>query len=131
MDDPDIPQGRPLFVPPTGAAVEGGGPDDDAGVGRGGRGGAAGPQPRVILRFADEKDLLVSGMLTGGSALAGHPAVIDCQKGKGHVLMFANNPMWRSETHGSYFLLFNAMLNFQHLDAGRAVGTGRGGRGAQ
>ena len=42
--------------------------------------------------------------------------------------MFANNPMWRSETHGSYFLLFNAMLNFEHLDAGRATG-GRGGRG--
>jgi hypothetical protein len=39
--------------------------------------------------------------------------------------------MWRSETHGSYFLLFNAMLNFQHLDAGKAVPAGRGGRGAQ
>jgi hypothetical protein len=78
----------------------------------------------VILRFAEEKDLLVSGMLTGGSALAGHPAVIDCQKGKGHVLMFANNPMWRSETHGSYFLLFNAMLNFQHLDAGKPAARG-------
>lgn len=134
MDDPDIPQGRPLFVPPTGQAVEGGGPDDDAnagGGGRGGRGGGGGPQPRVILRFADEKDLLVSGMLTGGSALAGKPAVIDCPSGKGHVLMFANNPMWRSETHGSYFLLFNAMLNFQNLDAGRTAPAGRGGRGAQ
>jgi hypothetical protein len=124
MDDPDIPQGRPLFVAPEGPAVA----DDEGGGGRGGRGGAQGPQPRVILRFADEKDLLVSGMLTGGAALAGHPAVIDCQKGKGHVLMFANNPMWRSETHGSYFLLFNAMLNYDHLDAGRAAG-GRGGRG--
>jgi len=132
MDDPDIPQGRPLFVPPTGAAVEGGGPDDDANAGgRGGRGGAAGPQPRVILRFAEEKDLLVSGMLTGGSALAGHPAVIDCQKGKGHVLMFANNPMWRSETHGSYFLLFNAMLNFQHLDAGKPAPRGAATGAAQ
>ncbi len=132
MDDPDIPQGRPLFVPPTGTVAEGGGPDDDAnaGGGRGGRGGG-GPQPRVILRFADEKDLLVSGMLTGGSALAGHPAVIDCELGKGHVLMFANNPMWRSETHGSYFLLFNAMLNFGHLDVGKAAPRGRGGRGAQ
>jgi hypothetical protein len=84
----------------------------------------------VILRFADEKDLLVSGMLTGGSALAGKPAVIDCPSGKGHVLMFANNPMWRSETHGSYFLLFNAMLNFQHLDAGKPAPRGGGGRGA-
>ena len=116
MDDPDIPQGRPLFVAPEGPVAA-----DEFGGGGRGRGGAQGPQPRVILRFADEKDLLVSGMLTGGSALAGHPAVIDCPSGKGHVLMFANNPMWRSETQGSYFLLFNAMLNFQHLDAGRAV----------
>jgi hypothetical protein len=125
MDDPDIPQGRPLFVAPEGPAVS---DDEGGGGGRGGRGGAQGPQPRVILRFADEKELLVSGMLTGGAALAGHPAVIDCQKGKGHVLMFANNPMWRAETHGSYFLLFNAMLNYDHLDAGRAA-AGRGGRG--
>jgi len=72
MDEPDIPQGRPLFVPPTGTATEGGGPDDDANAGGGrGRGGAAGPQPRVILRFADEKDLLVSGMLTGGQRVGG------------------------------------------------------------
>jgi len=132
MTEPDIPQGRPLFVPPTGNVVDGGGPDDDAGGGRGGRGGGnPAAAPRVILRFAAENDLLVSGEMAGGGELAGKPAVIDCQKGKGHVLMFANNPMWRSETHGSYFLLFNAMLNFQHLDAGRAAPAGRGGRGAE
>jgi hypothetical protein len=73
----------------------------------------------VVLRFADENELFVSGMLSGGAELAGKPAVIDAPRGKGHVVMFANNPMWRSETHGSYFLLFNAMLNFEHLDAGR------------
>jgi hypothetical protein len=28
--------------------------------------------------------------------------------------------MWRGETMGSYFLVFNAMLNFDHLDAGTA-----------
>jgi hypothetical protein len=133
MTDPDIPQGRPLFVPPEGAAVAGGGPDDDANAGgRGGRGGGnPAAAPRVILRFAPESNLLVSGMMAGGNELAGHPAVIDCPKGKGHVLMFANNPMWRSETHGSYFLLFNAMLNFQHLDAGRPAFRTGGGRGAE
>ena len=133
MTEPDTPQGRPLFVPPTGAAVDGGGPDDDANAGgRGGRGGGNPlTAPRVILRFAPEADLLVSGMMTGGSELAGKAAVIDCPKGKGHVLMFANNPMWRSETHGSYFLLFNAMLNFQHLDAGEAGGEGSTAGAAQ
>jgi hypothetical protein len=123
MDDADIPQARPLFVPPTGAVVA----EDDGGGGRGGRGGGnPAAAPRVILRFAEESNLLVSGMMAGGSELAGKAAVIDCPSGKGHVLMFANNPMWRSETHGSYFLLFNAMLNFQHLDAGKAAPRGAG-----
>jgi hypothetical protein len=78
-------------------------------------------RPRVVLRFADEKDLLVSGMLAGGSELAGKPAVLDVPVGKGHVVMFANNPMWRHETHGSFSLLFNAALNFDHLSVGRAA----------
>jgi hypothetical protein len=78
-------------------------------------------RPRTVVRFAEEKDLLISGMLSGGRELANHPAVIDVPRGKGHVLLFANNPVWRNETQGGYFLLFNAMLNFDHLDAGRSV----------
>jgi hypothetical protein len=33
--------------------------------------------------------------------------------------MFANNPMWRHETHGSFFMVFNAALNYDHLHVGR------------
>ena len=80
-------------------------------------------RPRVVLRFAaDEKSLLVSGELAGGSELANAPAVIDVPVGRGHVVMFANNPMWRHQTQGSFFLLFNAALNFDSLDTERAVG---------
>jgi hypothetical protein len=75
--------------------------------------------PRVVLRFAAEKDLPISGMLAGGSELAETPAVIDVPIGRGHVVLFANNPMWRQETQGSFMLLLNAALNFDHLDAGR------------
>jgi hypothetical protein len=78
-------------------------------------------QPRVVLRFAAEKDLLLSGMITGGNEIAEKPAVVDVPHGKGHVVLFANNPMWRGETSGSYFLVFNAILNFDHLDAGSAA----------
>jgi hypothetical protein len=78
-------------------------------------------QPRVVLRFAAEKDLLLSGMITGGNEIAEKPAVVDVPHGKGHVVLFANNPMWRGETMGSYFLVFNALLNFDHLDAGTAA----------
>ena len=79
-------------------------------------------RPRVVLRFfADEKSLLVSGMLAGGSELANAPAVIDVPVGKGHVVMFANNPMWRHQTQGSFSLIFNAALNFDSLNTERAV----------
>jgi hypothetical protein len=74
-----------------------------------------------VLRFSDEKDLLISGMLAGGKELANRPVVVDVPRGQGHVLLFANNPIWRNATQGSYFLLFNAILNFDHLGAG--VGT--------
>ena len=78
-------------------------------------------RPRIVLRFVpDEKSLLVSGMLAGGQELAGKPAVIDVPVGKGHVVMFATNPMWRHQTQGEFFLLFNAALNYNHLGAGRA-----------
>jgi hypothetical protein len=76
-------------------------------------------RPRVVLRFAAEKDLLISGMLAGGSELAGKAAVVDAPVGKGHVVMFANNPMWRHQTHGSFSLLFNAILNYDNLGVGR------------
>ena len=78
-------------------------------------------RPRVVLRFAqDEKNLLVSGMLAGGSELANAPAVVDVPLGKGHILLFATNPMWRHQTQGAFFLLFNAALNYDSLGVGRA-----------
>jgi len=75
--------------------------------------------PRVIVRFAAERDLLISGELAGGAALAETPAVVDIPVGRGHVVFFAINPMWRQETHGSFMLLMNAAMNFDHLQAGR------------
>ena len=73
-------------------------------------------QPRVVLRFATRADsLLLSGLLDGGSELAGRPAVIDVTSGKGHLVLFANRPMWRYETQGSFALVFNTLLNWSYL----------------
>ncbi|HYH87153.1 MAG TPA: M14 family zinc carboxypeptidase [Pyrinomonadaceae bacterium] len=77
-------------------------------------------RPRVVMRFArEERNLLVSGMLAGGSELANRPAIVDVPAGRGHVLLFATNPMWRHQTQGEFFLLFNAVLNFDNLGVGR------------
>jgi len=140
LTDPDIVQGRPAPVAEPGRPGRGGaGPGAGAGSGeeipdeiRATMGPLLPPpemRPRIILRFAsDEKDLLVSGMLAGGADLVGKPAVVDIPVGRGHVVMFANNPMWRHETQGSFFLLFNAALNYNHLGVGRAAPPRQGDR---
>ena len=74
---------------------------------------------RVIMRFDTTDKLLVSGMLDGGEELANKPAIVDVPVGKGHVVFFAINPIWRHQTLGSFFLLFNSVLNYRNLDAGR------------
>jgi Zinc carboxypeptidase len=79
-------------------------------------------RPRVVLRFSDQRDLLASGLLDG-SDVAQRPVVVDAPLGKGHVILFANNPVYRGETIGSYFLVFNTLLNFDHLDVGRKPDT--------
>ena len=73
------------------------------------------------VRFGDQNELLVSGLLDGGGDIAQRPAVVDVPVEKGHVVLFANNPIYRGETIGSYFLVFNTILNFDHLNAGRKL----------
>ena len=94
------------------------------GGGFGGRGGGgANPNaPRVLLSFpTDPNDMLLSGVLVGGEALAGRAVAVDAPIGKGHVVMFANRPFWRWQTQGNFFLGFNAILNWNDLDAGKAA----------
>jgi len=78
-----------------------------------------GQRARVIFRYADSRDLLVSGLLEGGDEIAQHASVVDAPSGKGHVVMFSINPVWRGETRGSYALVLNTILNFDSLNAGR------------
>jgi hypothetical protein len=110
----DGPPSQPAETPGGGGGERGGG---------GGRGGAVAAvevRPRVILRFpTDPNDMLLSGGLVGQQALAGRALVVDAPLGKGHVVMFANRPYWRWQTHGSFNLGFNAILNWDHLDAGK------------
>ncbi len=75
-------------------------------------------RPDVILRFADGKDLLGSGLLDNSGSVAEHAVVVDAHLGTGNVLLFACNPVYRGETIGSYPMVFNAIMNFDHLQHG-------------
>lgn len=76
-------------------------------------------RPRVIFRYADSKDLLISGLVEGGDEIAQHPTVVDAPSGKGHVVLFSINPVYRGETWGTYSMVLNTILNFDSLNAGR------------
>ncbi|HEY6487676.1 MAG: M14 family zinc carboxypeptidase [Terracidiphilus sp.] len=72
-------------------------------------------RPDVILRFADNKNLLLDGLLDKGNSIAEHAIVVDAHLGQGNVLLFGNNPIYRGETLGTYSLVFNAILNHDRL----------------
>jgi hypothetical protein len=76
---------------------------------------------RVIFRYADGKDLLISGLAEGGDEIAQHAAVVDVPTGSGHVILFSINPVYRGETRGTYALVLNTILNFDSLNAGRKL----------
>ena len=122
-DDPDTPQGRPpAEVPerPT-AEVWQALPVTDEQRRNGINVIPPAMRPRVIFRYADNKDLFVSGLLDGGDEIAQHAMIVDVPSGQGHLVLFSNNPIWRGQTRGSYFLVFNAILNFDNLNAGRKL----------
>ena len=116
--------------------------DTSSAGGRGGRGGGGGgfgpttaqPVPglaadpsartRVVMQFpANPADMLLSGTLEGGQTLTSRAQLVDESIGQGHVVMFAIRPFWRWQTQGTFAMGFNAILNWNDLDAGRAGRT--------
>lgn len=63
---------------------------------------------RVIARYAHD-NLLRSGWLLGEKNLAGKAALVECQVGSGHVILFGFPPQNRGQTWGTFQLIFNAI----------------------
>ena len=124
VDEPDQPQGRPAQEPlPEEPRVEPwqAAPIREEQLRNGINIIPPAQRPRVVFRYGDARELLVSGLVDAGTEIAQRPMVIDVPVEKGHVVVFSNNPIWRGETHGSYFMVLNAILNHDNLDAGRKL----------
>jgi hypothetical protein len=63
----------------------------------------------TIARYAD-RDLLASGWLIGEQTIAGKPAMIAARLGKGEVVLIGFRAQHRAQTHGTFKLVFNALL---------------------
>jgi len=119
-NDPDVPQGRAYVPlpekPKPGPGEEGFLMPEDAPYNFEPYMPRAEDRPRVIVAFAKNADqLLMSGMLEGGDEIAGKPLVVLSPRGRGNILLFANNPMWRANTQGNYALVMNAIMNWDRL----------------
>lgn len=71
----------------------------------------AGATPTVVASYPTDGKLLLSGYVSGESALQGKLAVVDAQIGKGHVVLLAPNTLYRAQATGTYMLFWNAILS--------------------
>jgi len=63
----------------------------------------------VVARYAD-RDLLASGWLIGEETVARKPAMVSAQLGRGRVVLIGFRAQHRAQTHGTFKLLFNALI---------------------
>ena len=62
---------------------------------------------------------LVSGQVWGEDNLIGRPAILDMPVGRGHVVAYNFNPLYRDLNRGDQRLLWNALINWQAIATAR------------
>jgi hypothetical protein len=80
----------------------------------------------VVLQWgaSDGSPFLVSGQVWGEEGLIGRPAILDSPVGRGHVVSFNFNPLYRDLNRGDQRLLWNAILNWQSIVADQSAAPG-------
>jgi glutamine amidotransferase-like uncharacterized protein len=64
----------------------------------------------VIATYID-RDILQSGWLLGEQVIAKKAAAVTVKQGAGKVVLIGFRPQHRNQTHGTFKLVFNALLN--------------------
>jgi hypothetical protein len=64
-----------------------------------------------ILSTYVERDILQSGWLLGEAVIAKKAAAVTVKHGRGRVVLIGFRPQHRAQTHGTFKLVFNALLN--------------------
>lgn len=64
-----------------------------------------------ILATYVERDILQSGWLLGEQVIAKKAAAVAVKHGQGTVVLIGFRPQHRDQTHGTFKLVFNALLN--------------------
>jgi hypothetical protein len=69
----------------------------------------------VLARYVGGDKAVLSGLMTGADSLRNRPFAVDIPqavKGRGRVILFANNPIYRWQNHGEFNMVFNSLINW-------------------
>jgi hypothetical protein len=77
-------------------------------------------QENVLAEFVGGEASVLSGLMVGADQIRGRAFAVDinnAHNGKGRVLMFANNPVYRWQNHGEFNMVFNSIVNWNDVPA--------------
>ncbi|MCU0618137.1 MAG: hypothetical protein MUD17_13775 [Gemmatimonadaceae bacterium] len=72
-------------------------------------------ESNVLARYVGGDKSVLSGLMQGADSIRARPFAVDipnAYRGKGRVIMFANNPIYRWQNHGEFNMIFNAVINW-------------------
>jgi hypothetical protein len=74
-----------------------------------------------VARFTGGEAGVLSGLMRSPDQIRNRPMVVDAPSGKGRVILFANNPIYRWQTFGEHAMVFNALLFWNDMPAAGAT----------
>jgi hypothetical protein len=79
--------------------------------------GASPDRPQVIARYTGGDAGVLSGLMRNPDQIRNRPMVVDAPSGKGRVILYANNPIYRWQTFGEHAMVFNALMFWNDIAA--------------
>jgi hypothetical protein len=75
-------------------------------------------QGAILARYPGGESNVLSGLMRGADEIANRPFAIDVPggyTGKGRVVLFSNNPIYRWQNHAEFNMVFNTIMNWNDL----------------
>ncbi len=77
-------------------------------------------QQHVLAEYVGGDSAVLSGLMVGADSVRGKAFAVDvpgADNGKGRVILFANDPIYRWQNHGEFNMVFNAIMNWDDVPA--------------